>query len=274
MAKVWGPLHSDDASGTIGKEITYGKTRGVNWARSWSLKKFTRSELQDEVREWFKLAIKNWTGKSPEEQFLWVMAQRSLREYKEDMVEKWDRWGRCLFTHKALKERVFWWKGSPFPPSLEQMFAEDKIAGYNQLVADLETLTNLDFGQTPDPFFFPYLGSGKDWEQIKHNRKIMGIRGGYGGAIALTEPIYRDLSDWEKDQLVAHELTHCLLEQHRGIKTEYIDAEETICDECGNRVADGNLSPVYTHDGKTLSEFVRDSSFDWYNLCLDRGFIE
>jgi hypothetical protein len=48
------------------------------------------------------------------------------------------------------------------------------------------------------------------------------------------------------------------MDQHGWDYRNNVYDSEIIADECGNRVADGNLTPVYTYKGKTLSELVDD----------------
>lgn len=274
MAKIYGPLHSDDAQGTIGKELTFAKTRGVNWARTWNLKKDTRTGPQDKVRKWFKSAIENFTGKTSDEIFLWKLALRSQGEFKDQAVEYWSRGARCLFTHNVLKTRSFWWNRSPFPPSFKHIFAEDKITNYSQLVNDVETLTELNFGQSPSAFFFPDLGGDPPESEVGCHTGIMGIEGAYGGAVAFDKSHWEGLYDYEKDQLVAHELTHALISQHGNLSHPVEDEEETIVEEISTRVADNNLEPVYIYNTKTLTELVQDGSLTTFNRYKDKGWIE
>lgn len=50
MAKVTGPLHSDGASGTLGKSIVFFGWKGLNVVRSWVVPKNLKSADQGDVR--------------------------------------------------------------------------------------------------------------------------------------------------------------------------------------------------------------------------------
>jgi len=256
MAKVWGPLHSDDVKGTIGKVLTFGKDVFGNWARAYYPKKYTRSATQNIVRTWFKNAVGNFKRMNLEEQFLWDLALKNYKEYYVQRVAYTKRWAKCLFLHHVLLDKSFTWEGSPFPPELKQLLATDIIPGYNQLVADVETLTGLSFCKTVNPYFFPYLGTIQSKGHPEIGTPTAGLCNYYGIAIAFDQDIWAKWSAYQKDSAVGHELTHAIMFQHDWDYTTAVSDSEIIAYACGDRIANNNLTPVYTYKGKTLSELV------------------
>jgi len=258
MAKLTGPLFSLDAQGTLGKKLTYGWTKGTQWIRSWVKKKYTRTFGQDFVRKWFKNAIDSFQDMSDEERFLWELATKNYQEYGAHLLKQASRWARCLFLHHVLTDLSFTWQGSPFPPELWKMLAKDEIAGYDQLKIDLETLTGLVFCDPVDPYFFEWLGYVTSKGHPGIGQEAAGLANSRGSAIAIREDLWEGWDTWVRDKNVVHELTHALMNQHGWNYRNNVLDSETMADECGNRVADGNLTPVYTYKGKTLSEWVEN----------------
>jgi len=256
MAKVTGPLFGTEASGTIGKAITYGKNRAGAWVRSWFEKAYTLTPLQAEVRNLFKAALTFWKRVSLEERFLWDLALENYWEYSKNLIAYTSRTARCLFLHQMLPTGVFEWEGSPFPPSLIQILAHDEIEDYDQLVADLELLAGLTFCYNVNPFFFPYLGNVKSKGHPGYGGAVSGLSSAAGVAIAIEGDYYETLNAYQKRVLVAHELTHALMAQHLWDYPSHVAMSEAIANEVGTRVAEGELVPVYTYQGKTLSEWV------------------
>ncbi len=67
-AKVTGPLMSISASGSIGKSLTYGQWRGVQWVREWFTPANPQSTKQTNVRTAWDLAVAEWTGTLTQQQ--------------------------------------------------------------------------------------------------------------------------------------------------------------------------------------------------------------
>lgn len=256
MAKVNFPLFSNEARGSIGKIINFQMSRGKAVVRKYFSPGYTLTIAQNIVRQWFKDGLDWWKKMSAEEHFLWELALKNYREYSKSQIAYTKRWGRCLFLHQTLLTRSFEWEGSPFPPSLIQMLAPDEIADYDQLMADLELLTGLSFCQGVNPFFFPYLGNVQSKNHPGYGQEVKGLASAVGVAIALDEDYYWTLNAYQKRLLVAHELTHALMAQHLWNYPNHVAMSETIANECGTRTAQGELVPVYTYQGKTLSEWV------------------
>ncbi len=57
MARVSGPLFSMDASGSIGKAITYGKWKGIAWCRVWFSPENPQTAKQVNMRTALNLAV-------------------------------------------------------------------------------------------------------------------------------------------------------------------------------------------------------------------------
>lgn len=256
MAKVTGPLFSFNAKGTIGKAITYGKNQYGNWTRGFFNKKYTSSSLQKVIRDLFKEANGYFKDMSAEEKFLWNLALKNYQAYGV-AAQKWvARWAKCLFLHHVLLSQSFLWNGSPFPPNLYHMFAKDEIAGYDQIVSDLMVLTGLSFCKEVDPYFFSYLGRVTSIGHPHLGGAVGGLCNYSGVAIAIDEDYYKGLEVWDRKYTIAHELTHAIMSHHGWKYNWYVAISETIADECGVRIANNALTPVYTYKGNTLSQLV------------------
>jgi len=258
MAKITGPLFSNSASGTIGKAITFGKNQAGAWVRGVYKKITTYLPSQLEVRQWFKDVIDYFLDMADEERFLWELVLMNTKEYNACLIKQRARAPRCHLSHCVLSTRSYVWNGSPFPPELIQWLAKDDIPGYEQLMSDLETLTGLNFCDPVNPYFFPYLGIVTSEGHPGKGLPVAGLANARGAAIAIDEDYYYLIDDWYKKQLIAHELTHTLMNQHGWKYRQAVLDSETIADECGVRIANGELSPIYTYKGKTLSEWVPD----------------
>jgi len=256
--KIIGPLLSLDAKGTIARTLTYGKNQYGNWVRRITKRKYTLNATQKKIRKWFKNAIDSFQDMSAEERFLWELATTNYQEYGAHLLKQTARWARCLFLHHVLTDLSFSWQGSPFPPELWKMLAKDEIAGYDQLKIDLETLTGLVFCDPVDPYFFKWLGYVKSKGHPGIGQETAGLANSRGSAIAIREDLWEGWDTWVRDKNVAHELTHAIMEQHGWNYRNNVYDSEMMADDCGNRVADGDLTPVYTYKGKTLSEWVDD----------------
>jgi len=256
MTKILGPLFSIDAQGTLARTVTYGANQFGNWARRIVGRKYTRNEEQDYQRSWFKWAIDVFKGMSLEEEFLWELALTNYVKYGSSMAKNFHRWARCLFLNHVLTAFSFEWEGSPFPPDLWQMLASDQIEGYSQIMSDLETLTAFSFCEEVKPYFFKYLGIIRSPGHPGKGLPSAGLASSFGTAIALDENAYKDSSDYVKKFLIAHELTHAIMYQHGWSYSTTVAVSEQIANECGTRVADGKLTPVYLYEGKALPELV------------------
>jgi len=258
--KVVGPLFSLDAQGTLGKILTYGRNQFGNWARRIVGRKYTRTPLQEEVRKWFKDGLDTWEKMIEEEHFLWSLALTNVEAYGSVVGKNLHRWARCLFLHHCLSTRCYYWRGSPFPPELWQLNYTSQVANYDQIISDLETLTGLKMCEKPGVWALMTLGRYKVTYYGELIETIAGVACQSGTYIALDKDFYEGLDEYKKKYLVAHELTHCLLIQHGYPAVSNRQDHENIAHECGVRVANGQLTPIYTYKGKTLSEIVPQPS--------------
>jgi len=71
MAKVTGPLFSMNASGTIGKALTYGIWKGINWVRGHVIPANPKSDQQVNVRTALTLMVALWQSKDQAAQDKW-----------------------------------------------------------------------------------------------------------------------------------------------------------------------------------------------------------
>lgn len=263
MAKVIGPLLSLDARGTIAKTVTFGINNAGNWVRGIGKRKYTRNAEQDIRRTWFKDAITYFHKMSKEEQWLWSLALTNYKKYGSAMSKNFHRWARCLFTHHVLTSLSFEWEGSPFPPTLHSTFASDELEDFEQIKADLETLTGLSFCHDVNAFFFKFLGDNQSLPSVPLGTKVLGFSSHNGLAIAILENWYKEASSYDKKKLAAHELLHSLMFQHEYDYNFNPLAAENIADEVSIRIADGELTPIYTIFGLTLSEVVPHPTCIW-----------
>jgi len=264
MPKVLGPLFSLGASGVFGGSLNYLYNYVVRKARQTARKNKGKvstdsnavTEAQALVRVLFSDGIKNWKKMSAEEQFLWELSVKNYRVWGASMSKNVARAARCLYMHNFLSFGGFYWKGSPWPPSLWKMWGKDDIAGYAQMISDLETLTGLSFSDEPNPYFFKYLGTVRTLNHPGIGMPTAGFTTHLGTFIALAEDYYNSLSADDKKFLVTHELTHCIMNQNGWTYIKQVPLSELLADECAQRVVDGDLTPIYTYQGMTLQEII------------------
>lgn len=71
MARVWGPLHSDWASGKFAMSLVYLNWKGAATCRMWKRPYNRLSTKQVAQRTIFKQAVVGWQGKSDEIKLAW-----------------------------------------------------------------------------------------------------------------------------------------------------------------------------------------------------------
>lgn len=64
MARVTGPLFSLSASGSIGKTVTYGVWKGINWVREHFIPANPQSVNQTNVRTAWQLLVAAWQAET------------------------------------------------------------------------------------------------------------------------------------------------------------------------------------------------------------------
>lgn len=79
MARATGPLMSMDASGTIGKTITYSKWKGRNYVRRWVIPHNPQSALQISTRAMMTFLSQAWAGISAPDKDSWSAFAESLK---------------------------------------------------------------------------------------------------------------------------------------------------------------------------------------------------
>lgn len=72
MVKVFGPMMSFDATGTLGKIATFSKWKGRNYVRSRVIPANPKSGLQTGMRSMFKFLSQQWSGMSAPDKATWV----------------------------------------------------------------------------------------------------------------------------------------------------------------------------------------------------------
>jgi hypothetical protein len=245
MAKVTGPLFSTSAVGTISKAINFQISRGLAVVRNYFKPTYRRTNLQNEIRILFQEGIKKWQATYEN-----IIGRFNDLSWDDIQVWKWvqknkKRSGRCGFMENWMVCKGKPWRWYPICPTLPVYEAKDKIPDYAQIISNLETLTGLQFCFEPDALF---LSDGKF--------PIGGFCTGRG-SIVVFNTIHLTNGYLYFTYLIAHELTHALLMQHGYNSTIYTkDDHEIIATECGQRIADGQLEPIYKYKGKTLSEIV------------------
>jgi len=138
------------------------------------------------------------------------------------------------------------WKYYPLPFRLNKAVVTDKVQNYDQIISDLETLTGLEMCIKPtvlavDLPFIPELGAA-----------LM------PGLIITLNPKTSTPEGYYLDKyIIGHELTHCLLMQHLYYNFFFVQTQhEDMARECGTRIKQGDLEPIYKYKGKTMSEIV------------------
>jgi hypothetical protein len=246
MAKVIGPLHSEKASGTLAKAITFGFNRAGNWARATFKKVYRNTQKQNIIRTLFKKGLTIWNevykpfwGKYNE------LGVHDINLWNK-IARKNKRSGRCEFMSEYMKNKGEKWDFYPLPLKIPKIIVTDKIWNYDKIISDLETLTELELCVRPivlkiDMPFLDELGAAY----------MPGLM------FSITPEIFASDGYCYDRLTVAHELTHCLLMQHGYYNFFFVHKDhEIIANECAQRVAEGRLRPVYTYKGKTLAEIV------------------
>jgi len=244
--KIIGPLFSLDARGTLGKAITYGANQFGNWVRRIVGRKYTRSDLQNNVRKLFKRGADVWHRVFKPE-----LGQRCEIDvdtnYLWELVNKGNRQaGRCEYLKYYITRKGPNWMHYPLPLRLNRIVVTSRIAQYDQIINDLETLTGLTMCIRP-------IVLGIDFGLLPI--------GGFAlapGLIIVVNLKHFDPDGWYRDKwMIAHELTHCLLNQHGYFNILLLHRDhEAMANECADRIVEGNLTPIYTYKGKTMEEIV------------------
>ncbi len=105
MAKLFGPLMSLDAKGTIGGVLTYSKNQFGAWVRRIVKRRDPETPAQKSQRQLFKDAIQIWIGESPTVRYAWSLFARD----KSDS-------GFCLWQKTYLLNKGPFWSLYPWVP--------------------------------------------------------------------------------------------------------------------------------------------------------------
>jgi len=256
MAKLIGPLFSEQVSGTIGKTLTFGNNQAGNWVRSFFKKATTRNENQSALRDFFKDTIDYYKDMSEEERMLWGLVLQNKKEYNRQQIKKTARTWRCHLSHWTLSTRAFLWNGSPFPPELKQWLEPDIVPDLEELKTDIQFITGLNFNDDFNFYFFPYLGIVRSVGHPGFGGEVAGFTTSRGVAIALDEDYFNSLIPYKQRVLVAHEMTHVLMGQHGWKYRPAVYDSEIMAQEVGVRTAQADLTPIYKYQGKTLAEWI------------------
>jgi len=94
MAVLTGPLMSLDASGTIGKTVTYSKWKGRHYARSRVVPKNPKSVMQTGVRAMMGWLSKRWTSISANNKLTWaaLAASKEITKFNAFVGANLSRW--------------------------------------------------------------------------------------------------------------------------------------------------------------------------------------
>lgn len=94
MVRVYGPLFSIDASGTIAKSVTFSKWKGRNYGRKRVIPANPRSGPQVSVRAMGRFLSQEWAGLSAANKATWdTRAKQSLiSPFNAYCSYNWDRW--------------------------------------------------------------------------------------------------------------------------------------------------------------------------------------
>jgi len=118
------------------------------------------------------------------------------------------------------------------------------------LLQDLILTTYFNF------YFFPYLGKVRSIGHPGFGGDVAGFTTSRGVAIALDEDYFNSLSLYKQRVLVSHEMTHVLMNQNNWNYRIAVLDSENMADEVAIRTAQADLTPIYTYQGKTLTEWI------------------
>lgn len=98
MVKLYGPMFSLDASGTVGKAITFSKWKGRNYVRERVVPANPKSVKQISVRAMFKFLSQEWTNNNAAKKATWndLAAAAVVSSFNSYMGYNQDRWRRGL----------------------------------------------------------------------------------------------------------------------------------------------------------------------------------
>lgn len=94
MARVTGPLHSDDASGTYAGTLTFSKWKGRGYVRQCVTPSNPKSAKQQGVRSMLKFLAQAWAalGASPKASWVADAAAKSISAFNEYCSANLGRW--------------------------------------------------------------------------------------------------------------------------------------------------------------------------------------
>lgn len=94
MALVTGPLMSIDASGTLGKTLTYAKWKGRNYVRQRVIPANPQSAAQTGVRAMMSYLSQLWNGVSAPDKLTWddMAETKQISAFNAFVGENLDRW--------------------------------------------------------------------------------------------------------------------------------------------------------------------------------------
>lgn len=114
MAKVVDPLMSLDATGTIGRVITYTKSQKVQIAKGYRPPRYTRTEDQENIRDTYANAVIIWNAMTPAEKKVYddqvgnrcltgynLFIQEYMNEHKYDNINgeyEGTYYEQCIYT--------------------------------------------------------------------------------------------------------------------------------------------------------------------------------
>lgn len=103
MVKVYGPMHSMDASGTIGKVATFSKWKGRNYVRARVVPSNPKSGGQLGVRAMMKFLSQYWASFSAEEKADWETraAVTNISPFNAFVAYNMSRWATKLSPSQA-----------------------------------------------------------------------------------------------------------------------------------------------------------------------------
>ncbi len=238
MVKIIGPLFSEEAKGVFANTLFYGKQNGVNFAKMLFNKVKRRAPLQSIQRTIFKEGMEAWKLLGPVVQSLWHFQNRLQ-----------PRQGRCDFLTVWMLNHGEPWNLYPIPRNINTIDFTDRIASYSDFMDDVEELTGLLFCDTPEVYYMAFVWYGMDG---------ISFLPGYFWGFPQNSPLAFDKPSG--DLVIYRELAHCLLMQH-GFPANHANTLDHgfMAQEVAVRCVAGDLTPVYTYQGKTFSEWAPDS---------------
>lgn len=241
MVKAIGPLFSLNAVGTYKDALTFYTKAGqaiISYSNPLAgMYRRTVGKVFQAQQIIFGSGMEDWALLHAFGQAVW----KKIAEGKPFL-------GRCSFMSTYLKEKGVYWANYPFPQLIGLTYYTNTLTNYDQKISNLELLTGLSFFKKPEAYYTEF-----------SIPQAVGQANPTGSFYVLPSSLFEDYPPETQSNVIYHEMTHCLMNQHGYVKT-YDNSQQTeeVCDEVAQRMSDQQYTPIYRYskNNKTLYEII------------------